>query len=289
LNWSNTRRTWDAARAIVNHEGLRVDGFWSRFAPVKKYSFNSSGNSGIELYGLHATGTASSAVSFDVYWLGFDKDKASFHGFAAPEKRDTVGARFSGEISDLGADFDAEAAYQFGSHGERDVRSSFFAGQVGYPFSNVVTNPRIYTGLDFGSGDDDLDDNRLGTFNPMFPLGHAYLGYADLIGRQNIVDWNAGLSFFPLEKLKVQADGHNFWRHSDKDALYNPGGSVVRSGDSGDSQYVGFEIDFTLSRPVNRYFVVVGGYSHIFSGAFIEESGPSDDIDFAYLILQFTF
>jgi hypothetical protein len=289
LDWSNTRRTWDTARAIVKLKGLRVDGFWSRFAPVKKYSFNTSDDSGLELYGIYATGEASSALSLDVYWLGFERDLARFHGLSAPEKRDTIGGRFWGEIAGTGADFDAEAAFQFGNHGLRDVRSSFFAGQVGFPFPNFVTRPRVYAGLDFGSGDDEPEDNKLSTFNPMFPLGHAYLGYVDLVGRQNIVDWNAGLSFFPVEKLKVQADGHNFWRHSDRDALYNPGGGVVRSGASGDSKYVGFEIDFTVSRPVNRNFLIVGGYSHFFSGAFIEESGPSDDIDFGYLMLQFTF
>jgi hypothetical protein len=289
LNWSNTRRTWDAARAVVNHKGVQFDGFWSRFAPVKKYEFNSSHDSGIDLYGVYATGKLSSLLFMDVYWLGYERERGQFHGITAEETRYTFGARLGGRICQGGADFDVEAAFQLGSHGPRDVKSAMFGGQIGYLLSDVRANPRIYTGLDFGSGDSDPTDANLGTFNQLFPLGHAYLGFIDMVGRQNIIDWNGGIAFAPVPKFTVRADGHSFWRHRRNDALYNPGGAVVRSGDLGDSKHVGVELDFTVSRPVNRYFVVAGGYCHFFAGSFLEDSGSSDGIDFAFLMLQLTF
>ena len=42
--------------------------------------------------------------------------------------------------------------------------------------------------VDIASGDDDPTDGDLETFNQLFPLGHAYFGYIDVIGRQNIID-----------------------------------------------------------------------------------------------------
>jgi len=272
---------------------LTIDGFWSRYAPVKKYSFNTSHDSGTQLFGLYGTVQVTPKYSMDVYWLGLDKDLSSFHGVMAPEKRHTFGARFGGKINSS-FDIDLEAAFQTGSHGTRDIHAAMFGTQVGYVFQSSQMNPRLFTGLEFGSGDGNPADNKLGTFNQLFPLAHAFLGFVDIVGRQNITGWNgilrsSGFSFVPFNKFTIKTDALSFWRHRQNDALYNAGGGVVRPGNSGDSKYVGFELDFTVRRPINRHFVVVGGYSHFFPGTFIKESGSSKGIDFVYLALQFTF
>ncbi len=36
------------------------------------------------------------------------------------------------------------------------------------------------------------------TFQQLFPFGHFYLGYLDLVGRQNIRDLNFQLSMHPI-------------------------------------------------------------------------------------------
>ena len=139
------------------------------------------------------------------------------------------------------------------------------------------------------SGDDDPSDNKVQTFDQLFPLGHAYLGFIDIIGRQNIVDFNQGFSFQIVPRMKLGMDGHFFWRASASDALYNAGGRVVRAGDSGDSKRVGSEIDLTWRYGFNRHTLLVIGYSHFFAGKFISQSGSDEDIDFGYIMLQYTF
>jgi hypothetical protein len=52
---------------------------------------------------------------------------------------------------------------------------------------------------------------------------------------------------------------------------------------------VGSEIDLTLKYNFDRHTLMQLGYSHFFAGDFIDESGPDDDIDFAYAMLQYTF
>jgi len=44
-------------------------------------------------------------------------------------------------------------------------------------------------------------------------------------------------------------------------------------------------IDYQLG----RHLVVTLGYSHFFPGTFIDQSGPSEGIDFVYLPVQYTF
>ncbi len=45
----------------------------------------------------------------------------------------------------------------------------------------------------------------------------------------------------------------------------------------------------TLTYRHDRHTTVELGYSHFFAGEFIEESGPSNDIDFLYLQVRYTF
>jgi hypothetical protein len=126
-------------------------------------------------------------------------------------------------------------------------------------------------------------------FDRLFPTGHAYLGYIDMVGRQNIVDLRGGASIDPLQSLDFALDLHNFWRAEDEDALYSPGGAIVRSGSAGSSNYVGTEIDLTIRYRMDHHISWQAGYSHFLAGDFIEESGSSHDVDFGYLMGLFTF
>ena len=290
LDWANTRRTFDGVRGIVKSRGWRFDGFWSQAVLVQKYSLNCGSASGKELYGIYGTGNVPSVGgTLDLYWLGFLNERSRFGDISGQESRQTIGARSKGGIKDSGADYEVEAAYQFGDLEGADISAFMFTGQIGYSFASTKAKPRLYTNLDFATGDDDPADNSVQTFNQLFPLGHAYLGYIDLVGRQNVIDWSGGLALSPAPKWKSSAAIHYFWRENANDALYNPGGSIVRAGDAGDSKAIGLEIDLTLGYAINRFVGLSGGYSHFFPGPFIKESGSSNSIDFLYFVLQVTF
>lgn len=63
----------------------------------------------------------------------------------------------------------------------------------------------------------------------------------------------------------------------------------MRAGGASSSRQVGTEVDLTLKHKFDRHALVSVGYSHFFAGDVIDESGPSDDIDFVYVSHQFTF
>ena len=290
LPWANTQRRWDGASAILNTRGWTIQGFWSQFSPVQKYDFNDP-DSQTQFYGMYATTKFENLnnLGLDLYVFGLDRDDiVSFNGTTGREERYTIGGRVFGNIADTGFDFDLEAAYQFGSVGAGDVRAFMVGSEVGYRFADTAWSPRFSIGFDYASGDN-APGGDVETFNQLFPLGHAYLGYMDFIGRQNIIDLNAGVSFKPMKKMTVAVKGHLFWRADDNDALYNAGGGVIRAGAFGSSSEVGQEIDLTFNYQFNRHIKGLLGYSHFFPGDFLDESGSADDMDFVYLQLQYTF
>lgn len=281
LDWSNTMRTWDGVLATLAAESWKVSGFWTRFAPIQKYEFNDSTEDD-ELFGIYATAQCTACnLTFDAYWLGRDRDPLG-------EERQTIGGRIGGKLW-TNFDYDIEAAYQFGDIGGLDIGAFMVASQFGYTFADCPAKPRLFIGFDYASGDDDPTDGDSGTFSQLFPLGHAYLGYIDVVGRQNIFDLSAGLSVKMWKKLNISLAGHLFWRAEVNDALYNAGAAAVRAGGAGTSREVGGEIDLVVKYPLDRHTLLLVGYSHFFPGEFIEQTGSAKDIDFVYTAIQFTF
>jgi hypothetical protein len=78
---------------------------------------------------------------------------------------------------------------------------------------------------------------------------------------------------------------------SDQDAIYALNGTVSRAAADGrfDSTHIGEELDLLVQHRLYRHLDLYGGYSHVFTGAAVAETGASDDIDFVYLGMIFTF
>lgn len=287
LAWSNTMRTWDGVQAMYRSGSWNLNGFWSRYVPVDATSFNEP-DLGNDFYGLYATHAAGKgAPTLDLYWLGYSQEGASFNGTSGTDQRDTFGWRLGGRFGESAYDYDLESAYQIGEVGDEDVSAWMIATQVGRTLEGA-TKPRVWLGFDYASGDDEAGGD-VGTFNQLYPLGHAYLGYIDAIGRQNILAGSFGFSVAPDDALTLAWDNHAFWLADTEDALYNAGGAVSRPGGSASSSYVGFEVDLTAQRRFDRHLVGLLGYSHFFAGDMLSESGAGEDTDFVYLSLQYNF
>jgi hypothetical protein len=247
-------------------------------------------------------------TKLEAYGLALNRTNARFAANAAAplpaadEDRYTVGARFASAPKPF--DFDVEAAYQFGQFGDQTISAWSVAAEAGYTIADCPTAPRLYIGFDAASGDDGDGEGNFGTFNQLFPLGHAYFGYIDVIGRQNIIDLHPGVEFTPIanakyaKKVTVRTDYHLFWRQNEDDAVYNvlagaasspPQAGILRAAGGSDETYVGSEIDVLINWQVDRHLLLFGGYSHFFAGDFIEDTGASEDIDFAYFALVYTF
>ena len=281
-------RTFDGGKGIIRIGDWTISPFWAKLVVIDKYKFDKS-TSDTKLFGIYSTGPLPFApVNLDVYWLSADNSGVTINATSGRERRQTLGARTWGRIGQTHLDFEIEGAGQFGTVGRADVAAGMFTTKLGYNLQVPGLAPFVYAEFDYASGDG-KPGGRVGTFNQLFPSAHSFLGYIDYIGRQNIVSASAGVSLSPVRNLTLSLQQYFFWRASERDALYNKSGVVLRPGTGTTARYVGAEMDLIATYDFTRHLQLYAGYSHFFTGEFIRKTGPSRDSDFLYGAIQYTF
>ena len=233
---------------------------------------------------------------FDAYYFGREFHDASVTGenLAAGDLADrTIGVRMKGKA--LGFDYSAEAMFQNGHFAADRIDAYAWLASLGYTFDAPLT-PRIGVEFDYASGDHNPTDNRRNTFDPLFPFGHFYQGFADVFAFKNGKDLSFYLKANPVEKLSVQIDYHTFWLSARRDAWYGPGnptgtnlsGAVIRRNTAGTSDpRVGSELDLHARYAIGKFVKLWGGWSHFFPGGFVKTT-PGEAIGMNWFFLQMT-
>lgn len=283
--WDNPRLTFDGVTGRIAAGDWSVEGFWAR--PVKVRPKERNHTDGARMFWGTYAQRAASRGALDVYYMGLSNDAGSFNGTAGREVRHTVGSRIAGPIGGSALDYDLEGAYQFGRVDSRDVSAFMVSSELGWAVGAPLPKTRLILGLDYASGDD-RPGGDVETFNQLFNDGHAYFGFVDTVGRQNVVSAKLGASAQPTDRLSVWLTGFYFGRADDNDAFYNPGGAAVRTASGGSSE-IGFETDLGVRFQFDRHLVVELQYNRFYTGEFIRETGADDDIDAVYATVQYTF
>lgn len=138
------------------------------------------------------------------------------------------------------------------------------------------------------SGDDDPDDADLGTFNPLSPRG-SYFSEAAVLGPRNFVNLHPFVTVHPTDAWSLTADVNFFWRLDVKDGVYSPSGRLIRSGSASNHRFVGSAVSLASDWQIERHLNLTAVYTRFFPGAFIEDTGPAEDIDFFEVSLRFRF
>ena len=290
LDWANTRRTFQGGGVWWKRPGHRVDAFYTRPVTIEQEALDDEWNDDRAFFGLYYANTAWNCVNWDAYFLALEDTGAPT---MVDQDRYTVGVRVGGKIPNSRLDYDVEAAYQFGEFNNDDISAFMASATLGYtpclPCSTLA--PRFAIGLDYASGDDEPLDGDWGTFHQLFPLGHAYFGHADLLGRQNLIAGRLEASIKPFENLTLHAWYHMFWRAEEEDAVYNVGGGVLRAvpvGGLSDTE-IGSELDVRALYKIDRHWTAFVEWAHFFTGDFIDNSGAHEDVDVFYIGVQGTF
>lgn len=290
LDWANTRRRFDAVKLIWEEKNWQLDAFWSRPIPVQRTQFD-DWNDRVDFYGAYFTYRGWKQHGLDLFFLGLQDrgDRVNPNGRMGDVNRFTLGSRFWGKSGPW--DYEALLAGQWGHWAGDNIEAWAWLVQGGYTFESVAWQPRIGAGVDWASGDDDPFDGSVETFDQLFPLGHAYLGYSDLFGRQNIQAVNVNVSAWPIpKKVRTYAALHTFWLQSREDALYNVAGIAGRRDPTGSSgRELGHELDLTLLWNLDVHQSVLLGYSHFWADNFIVNSGPDDDPGLFYVQYRYRF
>lgn len=283
-------RAWDGVDATLKYSGWQADAFYTHFAPVQKYDLNSADGQ-VQFYGAYVTGPlAGPKLKADFYYLGLDQQPSAWNGTAGHEERHTVGGRLFGKDKGTGLDYDVEGAHQFGRIGRGAINAFMVATELGWNAEDAMST-RIYAGADYASGDKSAGGD-VNTFNQLYPLGHAFAGQADLMGRQNQIDLVLGASVKPHKDVTLTGEAHKLMRADRGDAIYNKAGVVATApGALTGNREVGIELDFKANWKVNTYITLEAGYSHIFCGRGYETGSRAvgNDVDFAYTQASFSF
>jgi hypothetical protein len=284
-DWRNVPRTFDGAKLSVSVPNNTTDVFITRPVIIEDNQFDNDdpGTWFAGVYNVTALPDVipSAGSKVEVYLLSLSTTDASTPSVEANTY--TLGSRF---YTNPGAvDFDIEGDYQFGDVESASISAWSLATVVGYTFESQPLTPRASLGLDIASG----STNPANRFNQLFPPTYTYLGHAYLFGRPNLTAAHVGLDLHLTKSLVFSAAEYVYWRQNTNDALYNLSGGVVRADNGSDAAYVGNELDLVLNWQIDRHFSAYVGWAHFFTGEFIQQTGPSKDVDFVYAAVTFTF
>lgn len=288
LDWGNTRRTFEGVLAWWKDARWRVDAFYVQPVLVDADDLDEADDA-TDFAGVHATLTPRKGVTCAAFAYYLRRDAATYLGVTDEEQRFTLGVYAAGPIPRTALDYDLEAAYQAGTFGDGDISAWMVSAELGWKPCVRCFEPRLALGFDYASGDDDGPGGDLGTFQQLFPTGHLWFGWVDLIGRQNVLAGRVTATLKPLPKLTLRADYHVIARAEEADAAYNAAGGVLRAPLGSDATDVLREVDLVLTWQASRSLVVEGGGGRAFAGDFLEATGASEDVDFLYLSTTFTF
>jgi hypothetical protein len=286
----NVRRTFDAARAIVESSGWRVDGFAARPQVARPGTLDDEASDEESLWGVYATSAGGfdlvPSARLDFYYLGFRDDVGTFVQGTAKERRHSLGARLWGSAD--GWDWNWEALYQIGSFGDGEIRAWTLASETGFTFDTLPWRPRISLSANVASGDDDATDEDLGTFNAMFPRGN-YFSEAAVVGPRNFFNVHPFVTVNPIDAWSLTTDVNFFWRLETDDGVYAPSGALVRAPNGSEARFVGTALSVKSVHELADHLTFTANYERFLAGDFMDETGGSPLTQFFQLTVQFKF
>lgn len=283
----NNRQSFDGIKLAAAKGNYSADLFYSHYVVAEADIFDDTSNKERQFWGGYFVANAIPFLkNADVYYLGYKRQHAVFNDGAAKELRHSVGLRIWGKSK--GWRYDAEALYQFGDFGSKNIKAWTASINTGYRFNTIILHPEIGLKGEAISGDQTMGDQTLGTFNPLFPRG-AYFGLAAVIGPSNLLDAHPSLSFELSKTIDWVIDYDMFWRYSKNDGIYAPNVSVIYPGNTTASKDIGRQLETEIIWEPNQYLYFRLEATWFMAGDYLKASGMGKDIFFAGVTTQLHF
>jgi hypothetical protein len=275
----NVRQTFEGGAVVLQRGRWRADAFCTRYVSTERGEFDDSADTGRSVWGAYAVRTLAQddTKGVDLYYLGYRRTAATFDQGRGRELRHSWGARFWKTSNAI--DYNFEAVVQTGRFANATIRAWAIASDTGYSIETAPGRPRLALRANVTSGDRDRQDDRLGTFNPLFPRG-GYFGLIASAGPSNQMDLHPLLTLNPRDDLAVTTGWLFFWRHRIDDGIYTTSGSLLRPAEGTQSRFVGHSPGVEAIWQIKSYLSLTGNASMFTAGPFIQESGPARAIGF---------
>src|ERR1700730_4193304 len=227
-NWLNVGRTFDVARVDVHHPGYEVAVFASSVVPGSN-TFLHRALPGNNFYGVYTSfqNIIPHAI-FEPYVLW----RLAPGNFGLPEtvgrghlNEVTIGLHVKGTLpTDI--DYDTEFDGETGSLGASSIGAWAGYAGVGKTFPKVVLSPRVYLEGNYASGTKNPAGRDWNTFDSLYPSNHDKLGFADQVGRRNLVQFRVGVEEDVTRKWKLKQAFEVFWLATSNDNFYASSGAI---------------------------------------------------------------
>ncbi len=289
LPWANKRNSFDGVKVFRQGEKWDFDAFWMQFVPPLANRTDSP-DENQNFVGTWLTYRPKKGEFVDFYYLAFNNSNpVTQQGIVrSPSHIHTVGSRWTGDKE--GWLWDFEGMLQFGEQNHSNLFAGSATAGLGKSWKEAPLTPTAWIYYDYASGDSDPNAGGAHTFNQLFPFGHYYLGWMDLVGRQNVHDISAHLYLYPQPWVTTWLQYHHFMLAESRDALYNVAGGAYRRDSTGlAGTNVGDEIDLVMNFHLTRYSDILVSYNKFYGGSFMEATagpGRAVNAESLYFIFQ---
>ncbi|WP_276483057.1 alginate export family protein [Paraflavitalea pollutisoli] len=283
----NNRQAFDAARLLYARRTWQVDVFYSRFVQSKPKIFDDGVTNNTRFWGAYLVKRKIPFLrNVDLYYFGLQRKSAKFDDGTGEELRHSVGTR----IWDAKKfwRYDIEGVYQFGDFAGKQITAWTFSVNTSYKFANTALKPEFGVKTEVISGDGRYGDNKLQTFNPLFPRG-GYFGLVSLIGPANLFDIHPSVTLDLWRGLYFNMDYDIFWRYSRHDGIYGPSTALIYSGKESTQKSIGRQYSTHLEYIPNRHFYFRCEFTWFKASDFLQDVGPGKNILFTSTTAQLKF
>jgi hypothetical protein len=214
----NVRQSYDAAWTDYEIGPWRIIGLFSHPVQARDLrTFDDYSNGKLTYGGVRVERQFTDSSSIAIYYSRFTQDSARFANASGNERRNILDVHLSGSAGPF--DWDAEAMGQEGSINTKDVGAWAIGSLAGYTFQDIAWTPRLGIQIDAASGDSNPNDNKLQTFNPLFPNGY-YVTLAGYTGFVNLIHVKPSMTVHPAKNIKLMFAVASQWRETTGDAVY---------------------------------------------------------------------
>ncbi|MBQ0734465.1 alginate export family protein [Aquimarina celericrescens] len=280
----NNRRTHDGLSSIINIGKSESTLFISR--PVffeEGFLDNNLLNDDELLWGTYTSLSLTKKSIFDFYYFGHYGDYPSLSGMSN-QTRHSIGLRYN--INTSHWNIDLETTYQFGNAKDANISGYQFGNIITYQFSNLPLRPILGHKFLYVSGDGDIADDRIGTFQA--PFQKIFVG-AGLPAGGNYITFQPAVTLNLTDKLKVLTDYQFIFRANRNEAVYGPYRSLLFTAQETESTYIGNQLNMELHFLMNRHWSFFIKYAPFFNRELLQNIGAVDGMQYFRMYSTFFF
>ncbi len=282
----NVRRYFDNVKLKYQTNQIDFEAFLSYPVQIRPFGFdNKALDNGEVLWGSYNNlNLGNDIYNLDFYYIGQDRNFARYQQGIAEELRHTIGTRHFGTYDDLL--YDVELVYQFGDFGGNSISAWTASLKAIYEFDLHGLDAEVGLKSEYISGDRNRSDNRLNTFNALYPRG-AYFGRVAQFGPANLIDVHHefGIKF---NDFKLELDYVAFWRASVADGIY--GASLNLDFEAlNDNTFIGHQYGAVLNYEPSPFIVLEAETNIITPGEFLKQSELDNTLFHFVFTAEFKF